>query len=175
MLNNIHSVRSTYKKRNIDNIPQFNFRHTFFRNSYLPSTVTELNNLGKSIRNSESFSIFHKNVLKLIRTSPNRFFNCQNPKGIKLLTMLRLGLSHLCDHKFKHSFQNLLNPICNCRTDVDTTRHYLLHCPLFSNERLIFISNIRNIDKNIANLNDFRFSEVLLFGNSSFNNTKNIF
>ena len=46
-------------------------------------------------------------------------------------------------------------------------------CPLFSDERLILKNNIWNIDNNILNLNDSRFSEVLLFGNSTFSNTKN--
>ena len=90
-----------------------------------------------------------------------------------LLTRLRLDLSHLRDHKFKHSFQDSLNPMCYCGNDVETTTHYLLHCPLFSDERLILIDNIQNIDNNILNLNDSRFSEMLLFGNSYFNNTKN--
>ena len=49
----------------------------------------------------------------------------------------------------------------------------LSHCHLFSDKRLNLINNIRNIDSNILNLNNWRFSEVLLFGNSSFNNTKN--
>ena len=168
-------VRSTYRTRKIDNIPQFNFRHTFFRNSYFPSIVTELNNLDKSIRNFESFSIFNKNILKFIRPSPNSIFNCHNPKGVKLLTRLRLGSSHLRHHKFKHSFQDSLNLICNCGTNVETTTHYLLHCSLFSDERLILINNIRNINSDILNLNDSKFSEVLLFGNSSFNNSKNTF
>ena len=175
LFNYIPTVRSTYRTRNIDNIPQFNVRHPLFRNSYFPSIVTEWNNLDKSIRNSESFSIFKKNILKFIRPSPNSIFNCHIPKGVKLLTRLRLGLNHLRDHKFNHSFQDSLNPICNCGTDVDTTARYLLHCPLFSDERLILIKNIRNIDSNILNLNDCRFSEVLLFGNSSFNNSKNTF
>ena len=30
LFNNIPTVRSTYRTRNIDNIPQFNVRHTFF-------------------------------------------------------------------------------------------------------------------------------------------------
>ena len=111
--------------------------------------------------------------MQFIRSSPNGIFDCHNPKGVKLLTRLRLGLSHLPDHTLKHSFQDSLNPICNCGTDVETTTHYLLRCPLFSDERFILINNIRNIDNNILNLNDSRFSEVLLLGNFSFNNTKN--
>ena len=173
LFNNIPTFRSSYRTRNIDSIPQFNVTLPFFRNSYFPSIVTQRNNLDKSIKNSESFSIFKKNILQFRRASPNNIFNSHNPMGVKLLTKLRLGLSHLHDHKFKHSFQDSLNPICNCGTDVETTTHCLLHCPLFSDERLILINNIRNIDNNILNLNDSRFSEVLLFGNSSFSNTKN--
>ena len=70
-------------------------------------------------------------------------------------------------------FHVSLNPICICGTDVETTTDCLLHCPLFSDKKLILRNNIRNINSNILNLNDSRFSEVLLFGGSSFNTTKN--
>ena len=80
LFNYIPTVRSTYRTRNTDNIPKFNVRHTFFRNSYFPSIVTEWNNLDKSIRNSESFSIFKKNILEFIQPSPNSIFNCHNPR-----------------------------------------------------------------------------------------------
>ena len=61
LFNYISTVRSTYRTRNIDAIPQFNVRHTLLRNSYFPSIVTEWNNLDKSIRNSEihRLSYFH--------------------------------------------------------------------------------------------------------------------
>ena len=147
----------------------------FFRNSYFPSIVTEWNNLDKSIRNFESFSIFKKNILQFIRPSPKSIFKCHNPKGVKLLTRWKLGLGHLRDHKFKHNFQDSLNPVCNCGTDVETTTHYLLHCRLFSDERLILINNIRNSNNNILNLNDSRFTEVLLFVNVSVKKTKKLY
>ena len=144
----------------------------FFRNPYFPSTVAEWNNLDKSKRNSESFSILEI-MLKFIRPSPKNSFNCYDLKWVNLLTRLRLGLSHLRDHKLKYSFQDSLNPICNCGTDAVTIIHYLLHFPLFSDESLILIDNIRNMDNNILNLIDSRFLEVLLFGNFCFSNTKN--
>ena len=46
-------------------------------------------------------------------------------------------------------------------------------CPLFSDERLILKNKIWKIDNKILNLNDSRFSEVLLLGNSTFSNTEN--
>ena len=61
--------------------------------------------LDLNIRNSESSTSFKCNILKFIHPSKNIFFLSNNPKGIQLLTRLRLGLSHLGEHKFKHDFQ----------------------------------------------------------------------
>ena len=56
-------------------------------------------------------SVFKEKILNFIRSSP--FFDCHNSKGIKLIIRLGLGLSHLREHKFKHSFQDTINPSCN--------------------------------------------------------------
>ena len=69
----------------------------------------------------KSLSFFKKSILKFIRPFPNSTYNCFNTKGIKHLTSLRLGLRHLCDHKFKHGFVDSLSPICSCRLDIETT------------------------------------------------------
>ena len=58
-----------------------------------------------------------------------------NPYGLKLLTRLRLGLSHMRYHKFRYNFQDFINPICACGLDIETTTHFLLHCPLFQSAR----------------------------------------
>ena len=145
----------------------------FFINSYFLPTETEWNNLDENVRNFESFSFFKKCILKLTRLSPNIIFNHHNPKKIKLLTRLRLGLIHFCDHKFQHSFQDSLNPICNYGTDIETTARHLLHCSFSSDGRSIFINNIRSISNNILDLNNSKSSEVLSFGNSPMSNTKN--
>ena len=58
-------------------------------------------------------SQFLKNLLNLIRPCSNSIFNIHNPYRIKLLTRLRLGLSHLYDHKFRHCFQDTRNPLCD--------------------------------------------------------------
>ena len=41
---------------------------------------------------------------------------------------MRLGLSHLADHKFRHNFEDCLNPICSCGQEIETTSHFLAHC-----------------------------------------------
>ena len=50
LFNNIPTVRSTNRTRNIGNIPQFSVRHTFFINSYFASIVTEWNKAFLSLR-----------------------------------------------------------------------------------------------------------------------------
>ena len=78
-----------------------------FRNSLSPSAVIEWNKLDLNIRNLESLNIFKEMLLKFIRPSGSSVFNCHNLRGVKLLTRLRLGLSHLREHKFKHGFQTI--------------------------------------------------------------------
>ena len=42
---------------------------------------------------------------------PNSAFSVADIYGIKLLTILRVGLSHLTEHKFRHNFQDTINPL----------------------------------------------------------------
>ena len=83
-----------------------------------------------------------------------------------------MGLGHLRFHEIKHSFHNTLNAICNCST-VETTIHYLFHCPKFSNERLAVFNTLQSIDENIVGKNNSNISKVLLFGDHSFTDVKN--
>ena len=151
-----------YAKRNVDNIPCFKIRHNFFKNSFFPSTIIEWNNLDPTIRNSKSFVDFKKNILKFIRPFPRNVFNCNNHKGIRLITRLRVRMSHLCEHKFEHNFQDCLNPICSCGLDVESTPHFLLHCPTFNDERYTLLSTFNNIDCTLLELTESSLSQTLL-------------
>ena len=79
---------------------------------------------------------------------------------------IRLSLSHLCEHKFRHNFQDTLNPICSCGDDIETAIHYLLHCPNYLDER-------RTIFKVLEKTS--MVSELLLFGVSSNNDALNTY
>ena len=52
--------------------------------------------------------------MNYIEPCANSIFDIHNPLEIKLLTSLRLGLTHLHKHKFRHCFQDTLNPLCEC-------------------------------------------------------------
>ena len=148
-------------------------RHDFFLNSFFPFTAIEWNKIDKNIRRSESLNIFNKNILEFIRPSQNRVYNCHNPKRIKLWTRLRVGLSHLCEHQFKHSFQDTLNPICNCSEDIETISHYLLHCTDYLHERRTLLNTVSCILPNIFGFNNDQLTEILLYGKEDLHNINN--
>ena len=124
-------------------------KHQFFKNSYFQPTIIEWNKLDSNIRNSETFNIFESKIFKFIRPTANSIFGCHNPIGVKLLTRLRLGLCHLREHKFKHSFQDTLNPLWSFGKEVEANFHFLLSRPNYFDERLTLLSKIRNINPNI--------------------------
>ena len=66
--------------------------------------------------------MFKKPLLNFIRSLPIKVPSLNNPQGLKLLTRLRLGLSHLSDPKFKHNFLDTINPLCGCRSGIETTK-----------------------------------------------------
>ena len=100
------------------------------------SNVSEWNRLDLRIRNYESLPIFRKKYSSFQKTSSQFYLNYHNPKGVKLITRLRLGMSHLREHKFKHNFQDSINPLCNCGHDIESTTHFVLHPLLFVSSTL---------------------------------------
>ena len=85
---------------------------------------------------------------------------------------MRVGLSHLWP-KFQHSFQDTLNPIWNCGEDIETTSHYLLHCPDYLHERKTLLSTVICIAPNIFDFNNDQLTEILLYGKEDLDNINN--
>ena len=114
-----------------------------------------------------------KHLLSFIRPEANNIYNVHNAKGIKLLTRLRVGFSHLKEHKFRHNFVDAINPLCSCGNFVESTTHFFLHCTHFSNQRLTLINKIKDIDKHIFDKNDSLITQTLLFGDEKLSITDN--
>ena len=68
----------------------------------------------------KNLEILHLNLVDL----PDLISGIHHPLGLTLLTRLRLGLSHLNEHRFKHNFKNCINPICACSLEVKSTKHF---------------------------------------------------
>ena len=121
--------------RNSDNITPFKVRYNFFKNSFFPSATIEWKKLDLEILNSDFLEIFKKSLLNFIRRNSNNVRNINNPLELKLLTRLRIIFSHIKEHKFKHNFQDSVDPLCSCGNNIESTVHFFLYCPNFITQR----------------------------------------
>ena len=80
------------------------------------------------VRNVDTYSLFHKNLLAFIRSIENSIYTVYDPLGIKILHRLRLGFNQLRKHKFRHKFEDTVNPLCSCSFGIESTEHYFLRC-----------------------------------------------
>ena len=162
---------NTWNKRNITT---FSCKTDTFKYSFFPRTINEWNKLNFSIRAS-SFNIFRANLIKIIRPIPNSVFGIFNPLGLKLITRLRLGLSHLNEHMFKHNFNDCIHPLCTCSLDIESTVHYFLHCNYYNGARISLLNDLNSVDRTLLNLSDLSLVNVLLYGDSQFGDSQNAF
>ena len=113
-------------------------------------------------------NIFNFSLLKLVRPVGNSVFDINNSYGLKVLARLRLGLSQLRYHKFRHNFQDCINPICDCGLETETTTHFLLYWPLFQSARQSLLMIIKKIDESILKKHDELITKTLLYGDDKF-------
>ena len=131
--------------RNSENIPQLRSKHDFFKKLLFPLHYKRVGQSGSAYQKIQKHWYFQKQYLKSILPKPNNVYYCHHPKGIRLLTSLCLGLSLLCvslirERKFKHSFQDCFNPLCFCSNETETSTHYLLHCSIYTSERMTLLN-----------------------------------
>ena len=58
-------------------------------------------------------------------------------------------------------------------SSIESTSHFLLHCPIFHVKRHTFLSTLNNIDSKILEPNDSYLTQTLLFGSASFDSETN--
>ena len=154
-----------YNTRNSDDITTFQSRTETFKFSFFPWSIVEWNKLDLKIRNS-SYLVFRNYLIKRIRP-------LAAPLGLNLLTRLRLGLSHLNNHRFNHNFENCLNPLCTCSLEVESTTHFFLHCHHFNAIRITLNNSLKAIDKDILKLSHSSLTKVILYGDSKYSDIQN--
>ena len=97
---NLHNLR-----RHREN--WINTRTLKFRSSFFPHILNYWNDLNRFIKTSPISNIFKKRFMAYFEVSINSLYGVRGPVGVKYLTRLRGGLSHLHAHKFKHKFQDV--------------------------------------------------------------------
>ena len=84
-----------YTRIRRNHIPTFHCCTDCFKNSFFSSTLNDWYKLDETIRNSDSISIFKSRLLSLICPLESNVFHIFYPIGLKFLTRLCLGFSHL--------------------------------------------------------------------------------
>ena len=165
LLDIIPSSESFYDTRKKQR-PFFNCRIDCFKYSFFPNSLSEWSQLAPEIQNSESIAAFKSKLLSFIRPSKISIFNGNDPDGVKYLTRLRLRFIHLSEHKFRHSFLDTLNPLCNCSLEIEDNEHFFLRCFNFENARRSFFTDISSINSSFKNLPSHLKVHLLLYGDS---------
>ena len=151
-----------YNTCSVEVVAMLYSRTYIFKYSFFLSTISEWNKLDLKIRQSKTLLTFWNALIKIGRPIPKPIYNVHNPVGLKL----RLGLSHLNQHKFNHNFQDCLNPLCSCSLEVESVSHFFQHCYYYSNIRSTLLNELQSIDINWLNQEDDIVVEVLLYGST---------
>ena len=166
------SSSGMHTTRNSDNITLLKVCQNFSK-SVFQSVIRNCNKRYPEICNSASLEIFEKRLLNFIRPNSNNIFNINNPLGLKLLTLLRIDLSHLKEHKFKHIVQDSKDPLRSCGIDTVSTVHSFLHYVNFTTQRQIILKKLEIINISILAENENSVVRTLLFGRPGITNLTN--
>ena len=104
--------------------------------------------------------------MSIIRPPPKLVYHIQHPKGLSILTQLRVGLSKLNFHKFKHNFRDTLNPLCPTNDGVEYTEHYFLLCCTYDADRLDLLNSVNVIllPHGLMNLSNEELLKIIYHG-----------
>ena len=157
---------STYNLRRPVTIGQICARTESFKSSFYPNCLSEWDELDPEIKFSTSVSVFKKRILSLIGPTCKRVYSIFDPKGLSILTQLRVGLSKLNSHKFRHNFRDTLNPMCPINDGIEDTEHFLLLCHAYALIRCDLLDSVNAIlqTNGLSNLSLQEMTKVLLYG-----------
>ena len=161
----IRRFHNTRTNRN-DVIPT---RTLKFRYSFFPDTSNSWNYLSSFIKSSPTLNVFKKRYMEFFNVTPNPIYGIHDPVGLKYLTRLRVGLSHLHSHKYHHNFRDTVTQFCSfCNNDAETVEHYLLYCPNYSLIRSELFGKLRQLISLVTLISPSYTCKLLLYGNSCY-------
>ena len=160
-------------RRHVNSFNLVSCRSEYFKNSFVPNLIYEWNKLDYDMCSSASYNLFINTLLKFIRPAQRKTSKINDSVGVKLLTRLCLGFSHLREHKFRHDFGDILKLLCPCSIEAETTAHYFLRCHFYNANRSALMNESNEIDSSFSTLNENDFMDLILCGSDKFVNKKN--
>ena len=147
--------------RQVGNYMQYPNYGVKFLNSYFPYFSKKWNQLKRSTRNLD-IGDFKLKLKETLKPKMARHFLYGSRLGNKLLTRLRLGRSFLNSHGF--AVGKTTSPACQCHYNNETTKHYMMDCFLYTNERRSLFDQIGQLVTNFDRWSQSRKFDLLLFG-----------
>ena len=146
-----------------------------FKSSFYPNCLSDWDKLEPEIKQSSSVSIFKKKLLARIRPPPKLVYNFHDPKGLSILTQLRVGLSKLNVYKIKHNFLETLYPLCPINDGIEDTEHFLLLCQEYDDIRRDLLSSVDAILRphELANPSNKTLLQIILYGHEELSSESN--
>ena len=127
--------------RNSSHISSIRTNTSLYMNSFLPSTISAWNNLPGEVKLIDSVSGF-KTYLKSDVPKTNDLFYYGKRRLQVLHTRLRNECSSLNHHLFVRNI--VPSPLCSCGIQ-ETSYHFLLICPLYTDQRRIMLSSVEEL------------------------------
>ena len=104
--------------------------------------------------------------MDFVNITPNLVCGIHNLVGLKYLTRLRVGLSHLRAHKYQHNVSDTTTKFCSCSNNVpQTTEHYLLYCPTYPLIRSVLFGQLMHYISLLTLTSPSSTCDLLLYGN----------
>ena len=153
-----------YPLRNGDDIITMFGRTAKMYNSFLPYSIREWNALPDNIKQSETVTSFKYALYKNVENCNKLFYY-----GDRYCNVIHARLRMECSALNAHLFYMFIidSPRCMCGYPMETTDHFILHCPLYLRHRRKLFDDINNV----TNLNVT--IDLLLFGSAEETFTNN--
>ena len=165
--------RPLYRQYSTSMIYEIKCRTERYKNSFFPNAIYSWNIAIEQFQTMPSFYTLKNFITKLIRPSEKSTFGIYDILGIKYLFQLRLNLSPLRYHKWKHNFNDITSNKCLCDENVENTEHFLFYCSLFSSQRQILMANVRLILEKYGLGDKTHDLHLYLYGDSYINHVDN--
>ena len=150
-------------------------RSNRYMNSFFPHAIASWNLFMEIFKYKEvpSTGLLKRDIISLIRPESKSLFKIHDPVGLRYLFQLRVSLSPLKAHKWRHNFSDTISGICDCKQDIESTSHFLFSCPFYATQRATLITSI-NVILQTASLNLLENqSKLCLYGDPSLNYSDN--
>ena len=104
--------------------------------------------------------------MEFFQVSPRQIYGIHDPIGVKYLSRLRVGLSHLRADKFRHKFADTPSALCDCsNSPPETVEHFLLYCLSHNHRRIELFEKLRYIISLVTLISPTYACDLLLYGN----------